>query len=132
MPRSLTTADRPWFGRDPALAAQLIIGVLSFLVSLGAFSWLNDTVVGAVQAVLVAAAGAWTALHVRPIQPTVFASLLGALGLLAATLGFDIRQEVIGAAGMLIAAAVALLTRPQQQPVTIDGEVIAAHTTEAV
>jgi hypothetical protein len=124
--------QRPWFGRDPALVAQLIVGVLSFVVSLGAFAWLNDTVVGAVQAVLVAAAGAWTALHVRPIQPTLFASLIAALGVLAVTLGFDVRQEVLGGAGMLIAAAIALLTRPQQNPVTIDGEVITASVSETV
>jgi hypothetical protein len=125
------TLDRPWFGREPALIIQGISTILAMLVGFGV-PGLDDGLVAAIAAVLVAAAAVYTSLYVRPIQPTLFGGLIAALATLGAAFGLDLAQQQVALVTLAAQALVALLTRPQQKPVTISGEVISATTTEAV
>lgn len=119
----MNQVDRPWFGREPALIIQGVSAVLAMLVGFGV-PGLDDGLVAAIAAVLTALAGVVTALYVRPIQPTLFGSLIAALATLAAAFGLDLAQQQVSLVTLAAQALVALLTRPQQVPVTIDGELV--------
>jgi hypothetical protein len=102
-----------WFGREPALVLQTIAAALALLIGFS-LPHLNDTLAAALMALLTAAAAAWTALHVRPIAPSIFGGLIAAGAVLVAQLGLHITQAQTGAVAALVAAVVALLTRSQQ------------------
>lgn len=109
-------AQSKWFGREPALVIQGIGALLATAVVFG-LPGLNDGLVAAITALLTAGAAAWTALHVQPIAPTVFGGLFGAGATLLAALGFHLSQQQTGAVTLATAALMAILTRPQQEPV---------------
>jgi hypothetical protein len=111
----LARDEHRWFGREPALWIQAIGAVLSLLVALG-LPGLNDAVAAAIVALLVAGAAAYTALHVTPVAPTVFAGVIGAGATLLAALGLHATQAQVGAVAAATAAVMAILTRPQQSP----------------
>lgn len=115
--------ERPWFGREPALVIQGVSAILAMLVGFGV-PGLDDGLVAAIAAVLTAGATAYTALHVRPIAPTVFGGLIAALATLGAAFGLDWDQQQVALVTLSVQSVVALLTRPQQVPITIDGEVV--------
>lgn len=115
--------EKPWFGREPALVIQGVSAVLAMLVGFGVRG-LDDGLVAAIAAALTAAAGVYTALYVRPIQPTIFGSLIATLATLGAAFGLDWDQQQVALVTLASQALVALLTRPQQVPVTIEGELV--------
>lgn len=102
-----------WFGREPALVLQTITAFLTLLVGFE-LPGLNDTLAAAIMAVLTAGAAAWTALHVRPIAPTVFGGLIAAGSALVSTIWLHASQAHTAALTAFVAVLVALLTRPQQ------------------
>lgn len=111
-------AQSKWFGREPALVIQGIGAVLAALVVFG-LPGVNDTLVAAVTGVLTAGAAAWTAWHVQPVAPSVFGALVSAVVALLSVLHvYDVTQQQAGAIQLAVAALVAILTRPQQEPVT--------------
>ncbi len=107
--------QRPWFGRDPALWSQAILAVLA--VAQMFFPALPDTLVAIVAGILAALAGAFTALHVRPLAPTVFTTLIAALAPLVAFWGIHVTQAQIGALQLALAAVLGLLVRSASTPV---------------
>lgn len=117
--------QRPWFGRDPALWSQAILAVLA--VAQMFFPGLPDTLVAIVAGILAAAAGTFTALHVKPLAPTVFTTLVAALAPLVAYFGIHVTQAQIGALQLALAAVLGLLVRqastPRWDPVEVSTEV---------
>lgn len=111
-----TTMDQRWFGREPALIIQGVAVILTMLIAFGV-PGLNDGLVAAITAVLVAGAAAYTALHVRPIAPSVFAAVIGAAATLLASLGYHLSQQQTGAVTATVAVLMAILTRQQQTPI---------------
>jgi hypothetical protein len=109
--------QRKWFGREPALVIQGIAAVLSALVVFG-LPGLSDMLVAAIVGVLTAGAAVWTAIHVQPVAPSIFGALVSATaGLLGVLHVYDVTQQQLGAVQLALAALVAILTRPQQEPV---------------
>lgn len=106
--------ERPWFGRDPALWAQAILSVLA--IGQMFFPQLPDTAVAVAAGILAAAAGAFTALHVRPLAPTVFTTLIAALAPLVAFWGIHVTQAQIGALQLALAGVLGLLVRSASTP----------------
>lgn len=102
-----------WFGREPALVLQSIAALLALLIGFQ-MPGLNDVVAAAIMAVLTAAAAAWTALHVRPLAPTLFGGLIIAAVTLLSVLGLHISQQQTGSVTAFVAVLIAMLTRPQQ------------------
>ena len=106
-----------WFGREPALVIQGIAGVLATLVVFGLPGW-SDALVAAIVGVLTAGAAVWTAVHVRPVAPSLFGGLISAVVALLGVLHvYDVGQAQLGAVQLAVAGLVAILTRPQQTPV---------------
>ncbi len=105
------------FGREPALWLAAIVS----LVSMAQVVWpsmVPDGLAVALTAVLQAAAGVWVAMRVRPIAPTVFATLIATLVPFGLFFGLDLPQTTVSTLQMAVAALVALLTRAQQTPTT--------------
>jgi uncharacterized membrane protein YeaQ/YmgE (transglycosylase-associated protein family) len=105
-----------WFGREPAIWIQGFATIASALVVFG-LPWVNDTVVAAITGVLTAGAAAWTALHVHPVAPSIFGSLISAVvGAVTVLHVYDVSQQQAGAIQLAVATLVTILTRPQQTP----------------
>lgn len=112
--------DSPkWFGREPALVIQSLGALLSLLVVFGVPGW-NDHLVAAITAFVAAVAAAWTAWHVQPVAPSIFAGVITAGATLLASFGWHLSQGQTGAVTVAAAAAMAILTRPQQTPIPTD------------
>ncbi len=110
--------DGQIFGREPALWLAAVVS----LVSMAQVVWpsmVPDGLAVALTAVLQAGAGVWVAMRVRPIAPTVFATLIATLVPFALFFGLDVSQVTVNALQIAVAALVALLTRPQQTPTTV-------------
>ena len=105
--------DSRWFGREPALVLQAIAAALTLLIGFGV-PGLNDNLAGAIMAFLTAAAAVWTALHVRPVAPTIFSGLIAAATALVSTFWVDITQAQTALITSFVAVLVTLITRPQQ------------------
>lgn len=104
------------FQREPAVWLSVTASVLGLLVAFNLFN-LDADVSASIQAVIVAAFGVWAALKVRPIMPTLFASLATAGAVLLAHFGLEVSDEQLGAVQLVLATLVTLLVRPQQTPV---------------
>lgn len=110
-------AGRKWFGREPALFLQGAAAFVSALVVFG-FPGLNDSLAAAITGVLTAGAAVWTAWHVQPVAPSLFGGLISAaVALLSALHVYDVTQQQAGAIQLAVAAMVAIVTRPQQEPI---------------
>ena len=113
-----------WFGREPALVIQGIAAALAALIVFGV-PGLNDGVAAAITGVLTAGAAVWTAVHVRPVAPSLFGGLISAVVALLSVLHvYDVTQQQSGAVQLAVAALVAILTRPQQEPVPMNPSAI--------
>jgi hypothetical protein len=67
--------------------------------------------------VIAAGFGVVAAFQVRPVQPTIFASLISAAALLLARFGLEANPEQLAAVQFAAASAIIVLVRPQQTPV---------------
>lgn len=113
-----------WFGREPALYISTLGALLAVLVGFG-LPGLNDTLAAALVAVATAGAGVWTALHVKPVAPTVFTSLIIAGAALGVELGTNVTQQQVA---LITAAATTIMTlvlraqiTPAHDPLPIGG-----------
>lgn len=103
------------FGREPALWIAFIAAVLSIGTSVG-IDGLSAVQAAAIVVVLNAVLGAVTAATVRPVNPAAFTYLVGAIAALAAAYGFDVSEQVVGAANAAVVSALALIFRGQVAP----------------
>lgn len=103
------------FKRDPSLYITAIAAVLGVGVSLG-LRGLDAHQAGAIMAVITAAGGVWTAVHTRPVAPSLFTAFLGALALLLAAYQVDISQEVLSAVQVAVSSLVGILTWQSVSP----------------
>lgn len=99
--------------RDRAQVIQAVGACLGLLV---AFNLTNVDTAAAVQALVAAGFGVVAAFQVRPMQPTVFASLISAGAILLARFGLEATAEQLAAIQFAAASAVIILVRPQQTP----------------
>lgn len=106
--------QRPWFGRDPALWSQAVLAALAVVQMF--FPGLPDSLVAIVAGVLAAAAGTFTAIHVKPLAPTVFTTLIAALAPLVAFFGVHVSQAQIGALQLALATVIGLAVRSASTP----------------
>lgn len=104
------------FRREPAAWLQGASVALGLLVAFPVFG-LDDDTAAIINGAIVAIVGAITALRVRPIAPTVFASAIGATAVLTARFGLEFNSEQVGAVQTAVALFIFLTTRDQQEPV---------------
>ena len=107
--------ESKWFGREPALVIQSIVAVFAVVAGFGVTA-VNDSVLAAVTAFGTAAAAAWTAWSVRPWAPAVFSGVVTTGATLAASFGFHLAQQQVGAIAAGAVTVMALLTRAQVTP----------------
>lgn len=103
------------FKRDPSLYISAIAAILGVGVSLG-LRGLDAHQAAAIMAVITAAGGAWTAVHTRPVAPSLFTGLLGAGALLAAAYTIDIPQDTLAAVQVAVSSLVGILTWQSVSP----------------
>lgn len=99
-------ANDKWFGREPALYIQTLGALLAVAVGF-AVPGLNDTMAAVIMGIATAAAGVWTAFHVKPVAPTVFTSLIIAGAALFVELGTQVSQQQVA---LIVAAATTVMT----------------------
>jgi len=103
------------FGREPALYIAVIQAALMLAFTLGV-PGVDGGLAGAVSLVLTAAAGAWTALAVRPVAPAVFTGLIVAGVQLFSRWGLDLSEVQISSITAFVALVVTLVARAQMTP----------------
>lgn len=99
--------------RDRAQVIQAVGAGFGLLV---AFNLTNVDTSAAIQAVIAGGFGVVAAWQVRPIQPTIFASLISAAAILFARFGLEASAEQLAAVQFAAASAIIILVRPQQTP----------------
>lgn len=97
------------FGRQPALAISVLTSVILLLSTFG-FSWLSGDQAGLVIAAISAASGAATAFFTRPIAPSAFTALVGALTAVATAYGFNLSVESVAAINAVVISALGFIT----------------------
>lgn len=107
--------ERKWFGRDPALWIQGVAAVLAVLAAFGLGS-INDVVIALVTAFLNAAAAAYVAVSVRPVQPAIFTGVVTTGAPLLALFGLHASQQQVGVLSFAVTMLVGLLVRAQVTP----------------
>lgn len=100
---------------EPTLILQSISALLAFGVTFG-LDWLTTDQAGLIVALIAAVFGVVNALHVRPIAPAVFQTLITAGAALLTAYGLRFSPEMVGAFQVLVTAVVAMLTRVQVTP----------------
>lgn len=106
---------RLW-GRQPALWISAIGGVLMMLSQFGVHG-IDAGLAATVQLLLTAIVTAWTALHVRPVAPTVFAGVITAAAELAMRFGAHLTEAQIASFTTVVALFVtAVVGWPNQTP----------------
>lgn len=96
--------------------AQIIQAVGAGFGLLVAFKLTNVDTSAAIQAVIAAVFGVIAASQVRPVQPTIFASLISAGAILFARFGLEASPEQLASLQFAAASAIIVLVRPQQTP----------------
>lgn len=104
------------FGREPTLVLQAISAALSILVAFGVPN-LTAEQAGLMVAAISATFGVINALMVRPVAPTAFVGLVGAVAALTAAYGLEFSQQQVGAVTAATVAVLTLLGRGQVTPV---------------
>lgn len=107
-----TTSSRP----EPALIVQTIATLLSLVAAFGP-DWLSPEQTAIAVTVVNAVAALIVGLRVRPIAPSLFTNVIGAVAALTAAYGFDVSQEVVGGVNAFVLALLALAVRNQSTPV---------------
>lgn len=107
--------DKKWFGREPALVISALASILAVLVGFG-FPGLNDGMAAAIVALGYAAAGVWTAAHVRPVAPTLFTGLIAAGAALLAEFGLHATQQQVTLLAAAVSTLMVLVFRAQVTP----------------
>jgi hypothetical protein len=102
-------------GRDPSLYIAALAAILGVGVSLG-LPGLDAHQAAAIMAVITAGGGAWTAVHTRPIAPSLFTGVLGAGALLLAAYTIDIPQATLAAVQVAVSSLVGILTWQSVSP----------------
>ncbi len=104
------------FKKDPSLYIAAIAAVLGVIVSLG-FKGLSAEQAGLIMGAITAAGGVWTAIHTRPVPPTLFTSFLGAVALVLVSYGFDrITPDILAAVQVAVSSLVGILTWQSVSP----------------
>ncbi len=109
------------FGREPALILRAVSAVVALVVAAGLP--LTENAAQALIALTAAVLGAWQALSVRPVAPSVFGAVIAAgIALLAAldVVHVTDMQTALTVAG--VEAVLALWLRPQSTPVSAPGD----------
>lgn len=104
------------FGREPTLVLQAISAALSILVAFGVPN-LTAEQAGLMVAAISATFGVINALMVRPVAPTAFVGLVGAVAALTAAYGLEFSQQQVGSVAAATVAVLTLLGRGQVTPV---------------
>ena len=104
-------------GRDPSLYIAALAAVLGVGVSLG-LPGLSAHQAAAIMAVITALGGVWTAVHTRPIAPSLFTGVLGAGALALAAYTIDIPQATLAAVQVAVSSLVGILTWQSVSPTT--------------
>lgn len=100
---------------EPTLVLQTISALLAVVVTFG-LPGLSNEQAGLIVAALAAVFGVWNALHVRPVGPAAFQTLVTVGAALLTAYGLNLSQELIGAVQVLVVALVAMATRTQVTP----------------
>jgi hypothetical protein len=103
------------FKRDPSLYIAAIAAILGVFVSLG-FKSLTAEQAGLIMGAITAAGGVWTAIHTRPIPPSIFTSFLGAGALVLVSYGFNLSPDVLAAVQVAVSSLVGILTWQSVSP----------------
>lgn len=103
-------------GRQPALVIAIVTSAILLLGTFG-FHWLTGEQAGLWVAVISAAAAALTALVTRPIAPSAFMGLVGALVAVATAYGLSLSPETVAAINSFVISVLAFLVYGQVSPI---------------
>ena len=104
------------FGRQPALAMAIITSAILLLSTMG-FHWLSGDQAGLVVAAITAAGGAATAFMTRPIAPSAFTALVGALAAVATAYGLHLTPEQVAGINSVVISVLAYYTYGNVSPI---------------
>lgn len=102
-------------GREPTLWLAIISNAIVLAGTFG-LHWLNGAQAGLLVAVINGAAAAVNAYAVRPISPTTFTYLVGAMVALAASYGLNVTNDQLAILNTGVISLLALLSRGQVSP----------------
>lgn len=105
------------FGRQPALAIAIITSAILLAGTFG-FHWLSGEQAGLWVAAISAAGAAATALVTRPVAPSAFAGLIGALVAVATAYGLTLSPETVAAINSFVVSLLAFLVYGQVSPIS--------------
>lgn len=103
------------FGREPTLWLSVISSLIVLVGTFG-FKWLDGAQAGLLVAAINGGAAAVNAYAVRPITPTTFTYLIGALVALAASYGLNVTNEQLAMLNGTVVPILALMSRGQVSP----------------
>jgi hypothetical protein len=103
------------FGREPALWVGTIATALSLGTAVGV-PGLSQYQVAALVVAINAVAFGITAWQVRPIAPSLFTNVVGALFAVGTAYGFSVTSETVGGVNALVIAVLSLIMRGHVSP----------------
>jgi hypothetical protein len=109
--------------REPAIYLRVLAAGLALLVGFGISPMLTESTTQLILAFVAAGVGAWQAFKVRPVAPSVLATVLTTGFALAAA--FNLVHVTEGQTALVLAfveGALALWLRPQSTPIAAPGD----------
>lgn len=104
------------FGRQPALAIAIVTSAILLFGTFG-LKWLSGDQAGLWVAAISAASAVATGLTTRPVAPSIFMGLIGALAAVATAYGLNLAPEVVAAVNSFAVSLLAFFVYGQVSPI---------------